>query len=278
MGVCHNQICFVIILCIACTSCGNRSENTNNATASFKVIRNHPTEEEVLKIAREGSPKSAILKAFGNPFKEDAIDNSNSCAIYSYPPDMQKGTWENRFSGFTVFYQNDVVTRCLPSYDSLYAPQIASRKTTTNQSTEGNNTNAAKYNSISFYIVSGSGLEHGLYLDTPELPKVGYVPAMPTFSVSHLKSVKEISLTVNQNPTKDKRSSLELDFEDEDAKAFKALTENNLGAKVLIEVGHVPVSVVRIVEPVNSGTLMVANLDEAAFGTLMQASKAIVNQ
>src|SRR5438105_14478069 len=98
---------------------------------------------------------------------------------------------------------------------------------------------------LKFYIVSEQKIEGGKFIDTPSLPKVGYISATPDLVVTNLLDVyrekRATSDIVNGKVVPSQPSpGLAVALRPDDAKRFTALTEKALGKRLLVALGDRP--------------------------------------
>ncbi|HEU5069416.1 MAG TPA: hypothetical protein VFV96_03275 [Verrucomicrobiae bacterium] len=104
---------------------------------------------------------------------------------------------------------------------------------------------------LAFYVVSDQPIDGGRFIDTQDLPKLGYVAAKPDLDITMLKEVYPQS------------NGLAVAFGTEDAKAFASLTEKSIGKRLLVVVGDKPASAPKIMAPIEGGCLLIQFLDQA---------------
>ena len=116
--------------------------------------------------------------------------------------------------------------------------------------------------SISIYIVSREKIDGGRFINTPDLPKLGYIAARPDLVITRLVTVKETvshSSTVKvekdgkriETPLPD-RPVLDITISPEDAKKLETLTENNIGKRALIMAGDMPMFAPYVRSPISA--------------------------
>ena len=118
---------------------------------------------------------------------------------------------------------------------------------------------------LSFYIVSTEKIEGGRFIDTPDFPKLGYIPAVPALVLTKLEAVipdvsREQAVTVDKDgtqtvePTK-KRAALHIRMRTDDAEKFTALTEQAVGQQMLLVLGDTPLITARVLTPIATQSL-----------------------
>jgi hypothetical protein len=130
---------------------------------------------------------------------------------------------------------------------------------------------------LSFYIVSAEKIEGGRFIDTPDFPKLGYIPTVPALMLTKLEAViadvsREQVVMVNKDgketvePMK-KRAALYIRMRTDDAKKFTALTEQAVGKHVLLMLGDTPLIAARVMTPIATQDL------QLTFGEQSDAKK-----
>lgn len=119
---------------------------------------------------------------------------------------------------------------------------------------------------LSFYIVSAEKIEGGRFIDTPDFPKLGYIPAVPALVLTKLESViadvsREQAVMVEKNgketvePMKE-RVAFHIRMRPDDARKFTALTEQAVGKQVLLMLGDTPLIAARVMTPISTQSLL----------------------
>jgi hypothetical protein len=105
---------------------------------------------------------------------------------------------------------------------------------------------------LKFYVVSSEPLANGRFVDTKQLPKLGYIAATPSLAVSKLKEVtlaeRKASDAANGNTW-----SFRISLWPGDATGLESITTTNLGKEMLITVGDEPIMAPRIVAALQTG-------------------------
>ncbi|MGD0087819.1 MAG: hypothetical protein ABSC24_11910 [Verrucomicrobiota bacterium] len=115
---------------------------------------------------------------------------------------------------------------------------------------------------LSFYVVSEQKIDGGRFIDTPNLPKLGYISATPDLVITRFVAVNEtVAHSGMVNVDKDgKRTvtplpdqpALDVMILPEDAQKFEALTEHNIGKQVLLMLGDAPLMAPRVNSPIST--------------------------
>jgi hypothetical protein len=107
-------------------------------------------------------------------------------------------------------------------------------------------------NTLAFYVVSEEKIEGGRFIDTPDIPKLGYIAARPDLVVTNLQAVfPEEGVNTVIIPGKDGKQSimpsdlpryLVVRLRPDDAKQFMALTQRSVGKQLLVMLGGKPLT------------------------------------
>ena len=108
---------------------------------------------------------------------------------------------------------------------------------------------------LKVFVVSDEPIAGGWQIDTQQFPKLGFISETPNLSI---KRLKEVTLEENPVPHADNKTSTNWQFgiflNPDDAARLASLTASNVGKKVLITVGDVPVVAPIIRAPLETGS------------------------
>lgn len=267
----------IVAICLLCIGCERRNASSRGDTYSEPTIqRQFPTEDEVRRIIVAGATERQIVQAFGRPDKFIESDTSNGTdrVLYQFAlPDSKPGAeWENRFSGFEVNYKSNKVVNWEPVYSTLtpaISPPKSGQATFQNSEHFGRTnieTNAAS--NISFYIVSESEIDDGIYFNNSKFPRLGYISNKASLAVKQLEWVK-----AGEGPHRD---SIIIGLTAEDARRFKQLTSQNVRARMLVTVNDKPIIAPIITSPIESGTVEITGINEGEVSELKQVLDRLV--
>ena len=122
---------------------------------------------------------------------------------------------------------------------------------------------------LAFYIVSEQKIDGGRFIDTPELPKLGYIAAKPDMVVDELeyancdpKAIMDSVMVDDNNketvvPVKS-HAAVEIKFNSADRKRFTSLTERAIGKRILLMQGDVPLMAPDIRMPIDAPGIMIS--------------------
>jgi len=120
---------------------------------------------------------------------------------------------------------------------------------------------------LTFYMLSDEKIDGGLFIDTPAIPKAGYIAAKPDLTVTRLGDVYpqksagfSIMTDTNGNRTVVSNTptpALTIALSPVDAKAFAALTQRALGKRLLVMLGDKPLTAPVVRSPIETGTMVI---------------------
>jgi hypothetical protein len=120
---------------------------------------------------------------------------------------------------------------------------------------------------LSFYVVSEEKIERGRFIDTLDLPKLGYIAAKPDLVITQLVSVSEtVSHSsmgkigkdgkLTETPLPD-TPALNIIILPADAKKFEVVTEHSVGQRVLMMLGDIPLIAPTVQAPISTQSFQV---------------------
>jgi preprotein translocase subunit SecD len=126
---------------------------------------------------------------------------------------------------------------------------------------------------LTFHIISEAKIDGGRFIDTPALPKVGYIGSSPDLTVTRLREVfaqKEAGYAITGETNGTHRvvpshppRSLAVQLQPEDAKRFEELTERALNKRLLVMFGGEVLSAPWVRAPIGGGSFTVSFHSEA---------------
>ena len=125
---------------------------------------------------------------------------------------------------------------------------------------------------IDFYPVSDTRIKGGRYISTPELPRLGYIAAVPALQVERLRSVNRIRARrqtaieaadgkrrVAETPV----PAIQMTLLPNDARAFEKLMRQHVGQRIYIEAEGTPIYAPLVREALPATTLTFNLADDA---------------
>ena len=111
---------------------------------------------------------------------------------------------------------------------------------------------------LKLFVVSDEPIADGRQIDTPQLPKLGFISGTPNLAI---KRLKQVTLGEDAVPQGDGKTSTNWQFGvslvPEDAAGLASLTASNVGRRILITVGDVPVIAPIVQTPLKTGSFVI---------------------
>lgn len=141
---------------------------------------------------------------------------------------------------------------------------------------------------LKFYIVSQDKTDGARFIDTPELPKVGYISVRPDLVVTNVKDVfrqksadyaimgdtNGMHTVVPSHPA----PALSVTLQPEDGKLFASLTEKAIGKRLLVMLDEKPLTAPKVMAPIESGGFLIEFRDESNLKKTEDALKKLIRQ
>ena len=120
---------------------------------------------------------------------------------------------------------------------------------------------------LAFYVVSEEKLDGGRFIDTLDMPKLGYIAVKPDLIITQLAGVSETAIhsfmgkigkdgKVTETPTPDEPALL-IQILPTDSQKFESLTERSIGKRVLIMLGNTPLIAPRVEGPISTQSFQI---------------------
>src|SRR5438105_8634047 len=120
---------------------------------------------------------------------------------------------------------------------------------------------------LTFYTVSEEKIDGGRFIDTPAIPKAGYIAAKPELTITTLRDVypqksEVVSIMTDTNGNHTVVSNtpvpaLAILLSPQDAKRFATLTEQAVGKRLLVMFGDKPLTAPVVKGPIPAGTMVI---------------------
>jgi preprotein translocase subunit SecD len=119
---------------------------------------------------------------------------------------------------------------------------------------------------LTFYTVSEEKIDGGRFIDTPAIPKAGYIAAKPDLTITALRDVYPQKsagfsiMTTNGNHAVVSNTpvrALTIVLSPQDAKRFATLTEQAVGKRLLVMLGDKPLTAPVVRSPIQPGTMVI---------------------
>jgi hypothetical protein len=125
---------------------------------------------------------------------------------------------------------------------------------------------------LSFYIVSAENIAGGRFIDTPDFPKLGYIPAVPELVLTKLEAV---IVDRNGKETVEPMKNLHIRMLADDATKFTALTEQAVGKHMLLMLGDTPLIAARIMTPIATQSLQLTFREKSDMKKIVDALRRL---
>ena len=138
---------------------------------------------------------------------------------------------------------------------------------------------------LNFYVVSEQKFDGARFIDTPELPKVGYIGRKPDMIVTNLEDVHSqkagnpIVLDIDGKGTLVTNTplpELSVSLSREDAKRFATLTQEIIGKRLLVMQGEIPLTAPNVRGPIPGGRFTLSLHDEAQMKRMEAELKKLI--
>lgn len=124
--------------------------------------------------------------------------------------------------------------------------------------------NVGRSTSLKLFVVSSHPVEQGQFVDTEQLPKLGYISSKPELVIDRLKEVTLEERRVRETDAQDRTVWVfKCLLDEQDAPRFKAMTTTNVLKRVLIMVGDEPIVAPTILAPVKDGRFEIECQDQS---------------
>ena len=121
--------------------------------------------------------------------------------------------------------------------------------------------------SLKFFVLSPSQIEGGRFIDTDQMPKLGYISKNPGLEIRKLVGAtwqERRPAPLSENPNQ-KTWAVKLFFTKTDGTRFAAFTETNIGKQILMTLGDRPLFSASIAEPISGGNVEVKLTNQSIF-------------
>ncbi len=123
-----------------------------------------------------------------------------------------------------------------------------------------------------FFTVSEEMFPGGKYIDTPDLPKTGFIASKPDLIVTNLVDAHL------ENRTHSQQSRLLIKLSPEDGKHLSALTKKSIAKKVLVMLGDKPLVAPVVTMPIDSSEFAIDFNDSAEAKSILEALKKLIRE
>jgi hypothetical protein len=255
-----------LLLALA-SGCGEKRDAARDSTTTL-----HPDIQSTVELRRRlvpGMPTNDIFATFGEPVWVESLDGGRTewrYGLSGFPADDDmKGTY---VIGVTVTITNGRLARWACTY--MAPPTGGSSKPLPlgqrNKDLQGERHVPPV---LRVFVVSDEPIADGRQIDTPQFPKLGFISGTPNLAI---KRLKKVSLEENAVPQADNETSTNWHFGvsliPDDVAGLASLTASNVGKRVLITVGDLPVIAPVIRAPLETGSFTIECSERPLMETL----------
>lgn len=260
---------FSLLVGLVLSGCRQKSAAVSNTTGRQETAQPGATSisstAELRRLFSETTHAKQISTRLGEPQWKDAQDGNAEAWYYKVTPfPADDGMRNLSVIGFSVTFTNERLAYWSCRYASSPELPPSSR-----QVMLGGDAAKGATRKLEFFAVSSEPIRGGRYIDTPILPRLGFIGATPDLVI---EKVKEITLNetpvVSREPSSPTNWVAVIVLEQEDAVRFRSLTVSNLSKTLLIMVEGEPIAAPRVVLPVENGVVGIQLPDRKAVESL----------
>ena len=241
------------LLLILVSGCGRKSDDAKDSGTNL-----HPEIQTTAELRRRlvpGMPTNEIIASFGKPLWVEGLGEGRTDWQYGlsgFPADdAMRGT-------LVVGFNAEITNGHLAWWGCTYMHDPTGENARMLPIGKTNAGSQEEPPVLKVFIVSDKPLVNGRQIDTPQFPKLGFISGAPSLGI---KRVKEVTLRENVVPQADNNSSTNWQFGvsliPDDATGLASLTASNVGSKILMMVGDVPVIAPVIRAPLENGKFVI---------------------
>ena len=244
------------LLLVLVSGCGGKRDVAKDSTTNL-----HPDIQSTAELRRRlvpGIPTNEIFANFGEPVWVENLGEGRTewrYGLSGFPADDDmRGTY---VIGVTIAITNGHLARWACTY--MGPPTGGNAKTLPiGKPTEGPQGDRQEPPVLKVFVVSDEPLGDGRQIDTAQFPKLGFISGTPHLAI---KRLKEVTLGENVVSQADNKTSTNWQFGisliPDDAAGLASLTTSNVGKRVLITVGDVPVIAPVVRAPLETGSFVI---------------------
>lgn len=274
---------YAILLLSAVLSWRSYGQSTSPAsieTLEHQPLKSFPTESAVSNVVKVGVSRQVVTNAFGEPSSHVTTPDGTVVEFYDVDLGNRAVEWENKYSGFEIFYKYGRVSAWAPTYSSRYISGVNDQPVTDTNllnppGSKPNSTNSAA--EIEFSVVNDTPLSGTVYMDTPRFPNLGYVPVKPDLKVRRLQSV-ELMIDKKANGNEEKAYEVAITLLSKDAETFSKITAQNIARRMLLSVDRNPVRAPRIISPIKNAAMVITDLSQKEAESLTASLRGMIDQ
>lgn len=139
---------------------------------------------------------------------------------------------------------------------------------------------------LAFYVVSEEKIDGGRYIDTLDLPKVGYIAVKPDLVITRLVAVSEsvahssmveVGKDGKRTETPFDQPALTIQIFPADTQKIESLTGQNIGKRVLMMVGDTPLIAPAVQAPISTQSFQITIGKQSDQKVIEDALKKLVH-
>jgi hypothetical protein len=265
----NNTLLFAAALSLATivVGCGDNTHPAKTHAPSKTVSSATPYSSNYLNsVLTNGMAKQMILVKFGPPMDGKEVAPGIICLDYFSGATPEEITNDDSLVGFQILLQSNSLIRWSPVLTSTTRAPMQQKNAVP---AAANARISSSNEGIGFYVVTEQSINGGKYIDTARFPQLGYIHSVPDMEIRKIKSVDKQSLGAGTG-----KNQLLISLRSEDAKALSQFSRTNIGNRILITVGGVPIMAPRIESPIDTPSFLITAISpqeaDAVFLALKQ--------
>lgn len=204
-----------------------------------------------------GLTTNEIVARWGSP--QDSRSTLDGLLEWRYPLNLvpaeggMKGTYA---FGVRLVITNGRVARLTHDYMGTPAG-IKPQSIPTQVSNEGAQSDGQRSPVLKLFVVSDKPSPDAVFIDTPRLPKLGFVPASPSLNITNVMEATIEELTIPDGAQQTSTAwAFNVLLNEDTARVLSTLSSTNLGHKLLIMLDSELLAAPFLTAPLNTGSFM----------------------
>ena len=247
----------VLIGCclMSCQKTSQAGDQLAERNRSHDQSRGFWVEEEVQPRIQPGMPESEIIRVFGEPSSKSDYGNGIKRLNYLAPVGHPSQARDTGVSAVLVFFKDGKVIDywTVPSRGSVYIPDKEFKKA----SVMSHQRTLDSAPELTLHIVNQTAAEGRAYVDTPTLPRLGYISQEPDLRLRRLNTFKTGTTLSVRGGKLTERPTICIHLTAQDAVALKELSSRNLGKHMLFVINRKPLVAPFLRGPISGGVFLV---------------------
>ncbi len=242
-------VCMVSIGFLGCSKNTEVTSETRPPTSEQDSRTWIQSMADLRRVLAPGMSTNELMAQWGRP---DRVDNATEGVVWKYSvrPFPADGQMSGAYVlGVVIGVTNGRVAEwgCAYRGPPMWSGHVVREESL---SLKGQDTGAP---TLKFHVVSSEPVANGRFVDTKQLPKLGYIAATPSLVVSKLREVMLAERKASDAPDRS-TWSFRISLLPEDATGLESITTTNLGELMLITVGDEPIMAPRIMAALQTGS------------------------